>query len=102
MVWQGYRDVIDIDVLPAPAVDIYGQGSDTLQWVKTDHCAYTNWIDRNPQCVYIQPGDSVQTCLDNCISRGRRRCSAVNVVPLYTPSAVKIHGDQPADANIPR
>lgn len=101
MVWQGYRDVIDIYVLPAPAVDIYGQGTNTLEWIKTDHCQFTNWNDRFPQCFYFQPGDSVQPCLDRCIQRGTRRCRAVNVVPLYTPSAVKIHGNEPADANVP-
>lgn len=99
MVWRGYRDVVDIDVLPAPANDIYGRQASNAEFVKMEHCQYTKYVARNTQCFYYQSGDSVQSCLDYCA--GNRRCTAVNVVPVYTPEAVKIQGHEPLDANVP-
>ena len=42
MVWRGYRDVLDIDVLPAPSVNLYGAGSNEVTYTRTDHCQYKN------------------------------------------------------------
>lgn len=101
MMWRGYRDVIDVDILPAPANDMYGRAGGNQEWIKSDHCQYTKYNARRTTCRYVQPGDSLQQCLDDCVARGTRRCTAVNVVPLFTPSEVKIQGHAPADANIP-
>ena len=40
MRWAGYRDMIDVDVLPEPAVDIYGSMMPEFKWNKVDHCQY--------------------------------------------------------------
>lgn len=104
MLWRGYRDVIDIDVLPAPAKDIYGKAGGSKRWIKTEHCQYPNYKNhRKSRCFFGQPGDSVmiKKCLDDCVKRGTRNCQAINVVPLYTPDAVKIQGDSVLDAQVP-
>lgn len=101
MMWRGYRDVIDVDILPEPAVDIYGRAGGSKQWIKSEHCQYTKYAARRTPCRYVQPGDSLEQCLNDCITRGTRRCTAVNVVPLFTPREVKIQGHAPADANVP-
>merc|ERR1711994_127064 len=43
MLWRGYRDIIDIDVLPALANDVYGRLGSVSQWTKRDHCFYPNY-----------------------------------------------------------
>ena len=86
MMWRGYRDVIDVDILPAPANDMYGRAGGNQEWIKTEHCQYTKYNARRTTCRYVQPGDSLQQCLDDCVARETRRCTAVNVVPLFTPS----------------
>lgn len=102
MVWRGYRDVIDIDVLPEPAVDIYGKSGASKRWIKTEHCQYPNYKNhRNTRCFYVQSGNSVEACLKSCVDRRWKNCRAVNVVPLYTPSSVKIQGDSVLDAKVP-
>merc|ERR1712156_268274 len=105
MLWRGYRDVIDVDILPAPANDIYGSSGGDPQWIKTEHCEYSKYDDRNNNCYFVQDGDSLQQCLDNCLNiytnRNKNKCSAVNVVPLYTPEAVQIQGGVATQSNIP-
>lgn len=101
MLWRGYRDVIDIDVLPAPANDIYGRSGGNREWMKTEHCQYPKYSQRKTRCTFLQPGDSVQSCMNKCIEQGYNKCRALNVVPVYTPDMVKIQGHAPADANVP-
>lgn len=100
MVWGGYRDVLDIDVLPAPANDIYGRQKTTKEFVKSEHCQYTNYTPRNTRCHFLQSGESAETCLDRCRGMGNR-CTGVNVVPVFNPASVKIAGHEPSDANVP-
>jgi len=98
MLWRGYRDVIDIDVLPADASDVYGRPGAVSSWTKRDHCFYPNYsIHRNTQCHYFQAGaeDNISACQRYCESRSGPRCSAINVVPLINPDAVKIAGEKP-------
>jgi len=103
MLWNGYTDVVDVDVLPTPANDIYGSVSSNKKWIKIEHCQYPNvrknfWSD----CRYYQPGQSVHPSLDLCTGDARSdRCDAVTCVPLYTPDLVKIHGSSPEEANAP-
>jgi len=100
MLWRGYRDVIDIDVLPEPANDVYGSPGGVNEWRKTDHCIYPNYYDHsNTQCRYFQAGeeDNISACQQYCQSRGNR-CNALNVVPVFTPEVVKIAGETPAPA----
>ena len=40
MRWAGYKDIIDVDVLSEPAVDIYGSMAPEYRWNKVDHCQY--------------------------------------------------------------
>lgn len=99
MLWRGYRDVIDIDVLPAPANDIYGRPGTVSTWSKREHCFYPNYArHRNTQCHFFQADepDNVGACQRYCENRGTRKCTALNVVPLYNPDIVKIAGETPA------
>jgi len=110
--WQGYTDVIDIDVLPAPhmAVDVYGQVPPDAQdqWVKTDHCVYPNLSSHlNNPCHYYRPGEDISDMLQDCkeninTNGGRRECTAVNCVPLHTPANIpsEIQGSQIYDAHV--
>jgi len=108
MLWKGYRDVIDVDVLPEDAVDIYGTLSETKRWVKTDHCWYPN-INGNDysRCTYRQAGQESLDALRRCqqdFSRNRNqpRCNAVNCVPLFPPQQVKVNAwDSPMGAHVP-
>jgi hypothetical protein len=103
MLWRGYRDVIDIDVLPAPAVDVYGEPGTTGEWTKRDHCFYPNYYNhRNTQCHYFQADEpnNIDACQRYCESRSGTRCTALNVVPLINPEVVKIAGQTP-DPEIP-
>jgi len=98
MLWRGYRDVIDIDVLPAPANDMYGRPGSVSLWEKREHCFYPNYSNhRNTQCHYFQADeeDNVVACQQYCAGRSGPRCSAMNVVPLYNPDVVKIAGETP-------
>jgi len=102
MVWRGYRDALDVYVLPQPAADIYGKNGGP-RWLKTEHCAYPNYKNhRNNKCFVINTAD-VKECLDYCNSRGTNNCQAVNVVPLKTPALVKdeIQGKEFKDAMVP-
>merc|ERR1712113_624439 len=101
MLWRGYRDIIDIDVLPALANDVYGRLGSVSQWTKRDHCFYPNYSNhRNTQCHYFQADEprNVEACQQYCESRSGPRCSAMNVVPLYNPDIVKIAGETPEPA----
>jgi len=98
MLWRGYRDVIDIDVLPAPAVDIYGRPGSVSEWTKREHCLYPNYSNhRNTHCKYFQADEpnNISECQTYCESRNGPRCDALNVVPLYNPEIVKIAGVTP-------
>lgn len=100
MLWRGYRDVIDIDVLPEPANDVYGVPGGVNEWRKTDHCIYPNYSKHsNTKCHYLQADEenNIAECQQYCETRGRK-CNALNVVPLFTPSVVKIAGQTPAPA----
>jgi len=101
MLWRGYRDVIDIDVLPSPANDIYGRPGTTSEWIKREHCLYPNYYNhRNTHCRYFQADepDNIASCKAYCESRSGNRCTAMNVVPLINPDVVKIAGETPAPA----
>lgn len=105
MVWRGYRDVIDIDLLHQDSVDIYGQADpDFPAWKKVDHCQYRNYKKINKksgkakttQCMFIKNTHrDVQQCLRLCETKNN--CEAVNIVPLKNPKEV-YHQD---DVNIP-
>lgn len=105
MVWRGYRDVIDIDLLHQDSVDIYGRADpDFPAWKKVDHCQYRSFKKINKkrmkvkttQCLFIKNTQrDVQQCLRLCEANGN--CEAVNVVPLKNPKEV-YHQD---DVNIP-
>merc|ERR1719361_363870 len=82
MMWRGYRDVVDVDVLPSPAADIYGTPRTEPVWVKTDHCQYVKYNLRGSWC--FDATDSVDECRQACNSRGKK-CSALNVIPMKMP-----------------
>lgn len=101
MLWRGYRDVIDIDVLPAPASDVYGKQGQTSTWTKREHCLYPNYSKHsNTECKYFQADqpNNIAACQQYCESRKSGRCTALNVVPLFTPEVVKIAGQTPEPA----
>ena len=112
MVWAGYRDVIDVDVLPAPAVDIYGAYSTESVWTKTDHCQYVSHGPPTPRrwpgtCFpvtdayaaegyprdgefganarYTRPHYDVSACMDMAATFDP---DGLNVVPLRNPALV--------------
>jgi len=104
MIWGAYTDVVDVDVLPSRANDVYGRVSADKNWERIEHCQYPNTSNKLwSECRYYQPGDSIHETLDRCQRRFNEgdRCNAVNCVPLYTPSLVKIHGSAPEEANMP-
>ena len=43
MLWGGYRDALDVDLLPSPAVDVYGAASRDVQWERVDHAQFLDW-----------------------------------------------------------
>ena len=101
MVWRGYRDIIDVDVLPADAEDRYGQeSSGPVPWIKTDHCQYQSgtysasgrksWRNPGRTCFPLtkENGRNATECLRECESKGTSKCTAANVVPLYNPPGV--------------
>lgn len=101
MLWRGYRDVIDIDVLPTAAVDVYGRPGTAGEWTKRDHCFYPNYYKhRNTQCHYFQADEpnNIDSCQRYCEGRSGSRCTALNVVPLTNPEMVKIAGETPEPA----
>ena len=53
MVWGGYKDVIDVDLLPSEAVDKYGRAATATTWAKTDHCQY---VEHGPPSARGWPG----------------------------------------------
>lgn len=105
MVWRGYRDVIDLDLLQKDSVDIYGRADpDFPAWKKVDHCQYRKYHAINKkkmkvkttQCLFIKDTHrDVQQCLRAC--EASKNCAAVNIVPLKNPKEV-FHQD---DVNIP-
>ena len=115
MLWRGYRDVLDVDVLPGPAKSIYGAPSSVITYARTDHCQYTNrnihgkdynytvWNNKKKKtCYVVPPGGSVDECIKHASSfRGGKYGkygAGVNVVPLYQPEGVQFPGETP---NIP-
>lgn len=93
MVWRGYRDVIDVDLLSGPSPDIYGTSAagDAGHFNKVDHCQFKTYNHKNNQCFFIEPTDrDVSQCLKACKRKLGTKCTGVNVVPLYNPSAVAI------------
>mmetsp|Transcript_76152 Transcript_76152/g.217502 ORF Transcript_76152/g.217502 Transcript_76152/m.217502 type:complete len:164 (+) Transcript_76152:266-757(+) len=100
MVWRGYRDVIDVDVLPSEANDRYGRAASGVTWIKTDHCQYQrgtyesegrkSWRVPGRTCFPLWPGNeyNASACLQACVDRGTSKCEAANVVPLNNPSGV--------------
>jgi len=94
MVWRGYRDVIDVDLLSGPSPDIYGspEAGGNGMWNKVDHCQYKTYAHKNNQCFFLDPTNrSVSQCLKACQKNARKgKCTGVNVVPLYNPSSVAI------------
>jgi len=95
MVWRGYRDVIDVDVIAGTSPDIYGSPSESdSSWTRIDHCQYkpSNYNGKNSRCYIIDnTARDVSKCLDFCSrtsKKGKAKCKAVNVVPLKNPSGV--------------
>jgi len=96
VLWRGYRDVIDVDILPTDAAKPYGKPGQISRWVKTPHCQYPNVIrNSNTQCHYFRDGESVAPCQRYCESRSGSRCTAINVVPLHNPALTAIAGEIP-------
>jgi len=93
VLWRGYRDVIDVDVLPQDAVKPYGRPGQVSRWVKTEHCMYPNYQKNSfTHCHYLRSGESVAACQNYCEGRSGSRCTALNVVPLHTPAITAIAG----------
>jgi len=89
MVWRGYRDVIDVDILPQDSIDLYGTPSDSdANWAKIDHCQYKpkNYNGDKSRCFIIDnTAHDISKCLDSCSrtnKKGKPKCNAVNVVPF--------------------
>lgn len=103
MVWKGYRDAIDVDVLSQPANDIYGRLSDTKRWVKTEHCWYPNLDEwKESRCTYRQAGEMSVDAIKICDEKGEKKCNALNCVPLFAPKTLGLNGwDSPLDAHVP-
>ena len=71
--WRGYRDCIDVDVLPdsTPVADtsaaIYGyKASAQAEWIRIDHAqvpkdGYTPWVSKS-NCARNYPAYKFQTC----------------------------------------
>ena len=38
MIWGAYTDVVDVDVLPSQANDVYGRVSPDKNWERIEHC----------------------------------------------------------------
>jgi len=105
MLWRGYRDVIDIDVLPVFANDIYGSESSAADsvWTKTEHCFYPNFSEnKNSDCLYFQADEdnNIAACKEYCESRVNNKCEAMNVVPFINPEPV-IAAGRPATPLLP-
>eukprot|EP00947_MAST-08B_sp_MAST-8B-sp1_P002111 g2111.t1 len=118
MVWRGYRDVLDVDVLPAPVKDIYGRPGGKTTYRRIDHCQYKHKVvngtaykyatysTKNAKtCYVVPPGGSVDSCLKRATylsSGGKERYepygAGANVVPLHQPSSTTFPDAKP---NIP-
>jgi len=90
MVWRGYRDVIDVDLLSKPSPDIYGSsGNGGSQWTKINHCQFQTYDHNHNKCFFVDKSTrDVSRCLAQC-ERRRKKCRGVNVVPLNNPEEVK-------------
>jgi len=90
MVWRGYRDVIDVDLLASNSPDIYGSpGNGGSAFSKINHCQFKTYDHKNNKCFFVDKTTrDISKCLANC-KKNRRKCSAVNVVPLVNPDQVK-------------
>lgn len=81
------------DLLSGPSPDIYGTSAagDAGHFNKVDHCQFKTYNHKNNQCFFIEPTDrDVSQCLKACKRKLGTKCTGVNVVPLYNPSAVAI------------
>ena len=119
-VWRGYRDCVDIDVLPAAkpvpvtSLGMYGAAdAEAKKMVRVDHCQYSAgtvqlYTRGGDTCTAIPPRGATNAagqtsdaalaaCTDRCLSVSPRRCSAVNVVPAEPPNGIKFA----TDLNVP-
>ena len=117
-VWRGYRDCIDVDLLPAalglPDTSDAKYGYEVLDpeqisWSRTDHCQYEEhepyvgsrtdcFPNSGGTCFVIPPpgetnahGETAAEALAACqarCNRNKNRCKAVVVVPVAKPAAV--------------
>jgi len=89
MVWRGYRDVIDIDLLSSPSPDIYGSviGGES-SWTKVNHCQFKSYEARASKCYFVDKTTrDISKCMNFCKKKG---CAGLNIVPLFNPAEVKV------------
>jgi len=94
MLWGGYRDVIDVDVLQGAVVsDVYGTAGSAV-WVKQEHCQYPNvqMVNQFAGC-FIYDGDEDPDAEQCVMHYGNQGFSAANVVPVFNPTC-KIYDNQ--------
>ena len=107
-VWRGYRDCVDVNVLPQGlvATDKWGKEGKKV-WRRIDHCQFENYmgnpvrIDKHNHvstnrpartpCNAAKQTKGLQVCLNACTSKAALdksrdwSCTGVNVVPMVNP-----------------
>ena len=112
MLWRGYRDVVDVDVLPVAAKTIWGKRLNGVRYLRLDHCQFKDRLvngtwrkfttyhgktKHGNTCYPITDGN-VDACIRHASKQKKGYGDAVNVVPLRHPPGVAFP-DQPV--NIP-
>jgi len=88
--WEGYRDCVDINVLPnrvnvVSKDDIWGASLGSTIWERYDHCRIPKFRTTKflTSCIEIPPGGNI----DECRSKATHsRMTGTNVIPWNDPS----------------
>jgi hypothetical protein len=91
--WQGYFDVIDINVQVQPTANPYGPPSDvppsgssaaTHQFVRVDHCEFSTIFETNTPCRIVDRNTmNISQCLADCLADPY--CEQVQVMRVGNP-----------------
>lgn len=85
--WGGYRDCVDIEVLPTKVTNRYGlvpTAATNTDWYKLDHCEFTYIHELQTNCFAMGATNDAKTCLDSC--KANSRCTAVQAVRVSNPA----------------
>jgi len=77
--WNGYADMLQVDLYPHETNDIYGYTAGSLL-VKKEHCFFPNYELKEIYYVQANMPYALDTCVAACEESGS--CQALNIVPI--------------------